>query len=271
MRFAILGPAEVWLDGRSVVLGGPKQRALLAILLLHRNQAVARDQLIDALCGSRPPPSADQSLDAYPYRLRKVLSRDRLPRQAAGYMLRVEPGELDVDRLESLVASAAQAADAEDAAGAARDLRAALGIWRGPALADVLFEPFAGADARELEERRLDALEDRIDADLQLGRGRELVSELERLVAGNPLRERLVAALMLSLYQAARQADALAAFQTARRRLADELSLDPGRRRRRGMHAASRALRSVPRDPDEATGTVAFHLTAPDPDFLVKL
>lgn len=228
MRFAILGPVDVSLDGRSVALGGLKQRALLAILLLHRNQAVSRDRLIDALWGSRPPPSAEQSLDAYLYRLRKVLGRDRLRRQTAGYTLRVEPGELDVDRFEILVASAARATGAGDAAGAADDLRAALAIWRGPALADVLFEPFAGADARQLEERRLDALEERIDADLKLGRGLELVPELERLVADNPFRERLLAALMLSLYQAARQADALAAFQAARHRLADELGLNPG-------------------------------------------
>ncbi len=228
MRFAILGPVDVSLDGRSVALGGLKQRALLAILLLHRNQAVSRDRLIDALWGSRPPPSADQSLDAYLYRLRKVLGRDRLCRQTAGYTLRVEPGELDVDRFETLVASAARATGAGDAAGAADDLRAALAIWRGPALADVLFEPFAGADARQLEERRLDALEERIDADLKLGRGLELVPELERLVADNPFRERLLTALMLSLYQAARHADALAAFQVARHRLADELGLNPG-------------------------------------------
>lgn len=228
MRFAILGPVDVSLDGRSVALGGLKQRALLAILLLHRNQAVSRDRLIDALWGSRPPPSAEQSLDAYLYRLRKVLGRDRLRRQTAGYTLRVEPGELDVDRFETLVASAARATGAGDAAQAANDLRAALAIWRGPALADVLFEPFAGADARQLEERRLDALEERIDADLKLGRGLELVPELERLVADNPFRERLLTALMLSLYQAARQADALAAFQAARHRLADELGLNPG-------------------------------------------
>ena len=101
MRFTILGPVEVSLDGRPVALGGPKQRALLAILLLHRNQVVSRDRLIDALWGSRPPPSAAQSLDAYLYRLRKLLGRDRLPRQAAGYMLRVGHGELDAERFET--------------------------------------------------------------------------------------------------------------------------------------------------------------------------
>ncbi len=178
MRFAMLGPVEVWLDGRSVPLGGPKQRAVLAILLLHANRPVSRDQLIDALWGSHPPPSADASLDAYVYRLRKMLGRDRLPRQATGYTLRVEPGELDVDRFDSLVERAARATGAGDVAGGARDLREALALWRGPALADVLFEPFAGPYARELEERRLGALEDRIDADLRLGRGRELVPEL---------------------------------------------------------------------------------------------
>ena len=228
MRFAMLGPVEVWLDGRSVPLGGPKQRAVLAILVLHANRPVSRDQLIDALWGSHPPPSADASLDAYVYRLRKMLGRDRLPRQATGYMLRVEPGELDVDRFDTLVERAARATGAGDVAGGAHDLREALALWRGPALADVLFEPFAGTYARELEERRLGALEARIDADLRLGRGRELVPELEGLVAENPLRERLLGGLMLALYQSGRQAEALAAYQAAHRRLADELGLDPG-------------------------------------------
>ena len=228
MRFAMLGPVEVRLDGRSVALGGPKQRALLAILLLHANRLVSRDQLIDTVWGPRPPPSADASLDAYVYRLRKVLGRERLPRQATGYMVRVEPGELDVDRFDSLVLSAAQSNAAGATADAARELRDALALWRGPALADVLFEPFAGTYARQLEERRLGALEDRIDADLSLGRGPQLVPELEQLVAENPLRERLLGGLMLALYQSGRQAEALAAYQAARRRLMDELGLDPG-------------------------------------------
>jgi peptide/nickel transport system substrate-binding protein len=270
MRFAILGPVEVSLDGRSAALGGPKQRALLAILLLHRNEVVSRDQLIDALWDSRPPPSAGQSLDAYLYRLRKLLGHDRLTRQATGYLLRVEPGELDVDRFESLVLSAAQMADAGDSAGAARGLRDALGIWRGPALADVLFQPFAGVDARQLEERRLGALEERIDADLRLGQGRKLVPELERLVIEHPFRERMVTGLMLSLYQAGRQADALAAFRTARRRLADDLGLEPGPESRElerrilqhdpslaGPHRLARPRRSRGRRGIAAAGTAA--------------
>ena len=158
MRFTVLGPVELWVEGRLVPLGGPKQRALLAFLLLHANEAVARDRLIDALWGESPPRSASESLDAYIYRLRKLLGHDRLVRRGSGYVLSVEAGELDADRFELLVTSARQAADAGDSQGAARMLTEALALWRGPALADVLYEPFASAPARRLEDRRLDAL-----------------------------------------------------------------------------------------------------------------
>ena len=148
MRFTVLGPVELWVEGRLVPLGGPKQRALLAFLLLHANEAVARDRLIDALWGESPPRSASESLDAYIYRLRKLLGHDRLVRRGSGYVLSVEAGELDADRFELLVTSARQAADAGDSQGAARMLTEALALWRGPALADVLYEPFASAPAR---------------------------------------------------------------------------------------------------------------------------
>jgi YVTN family beta-propeller protein len=228
VRFAILGPIELSVEGRPVPLGGPKQRALLAFLLLHANEAVSRDRLIDALWGESPPPSASESLDTYIYRLRKLIGHDRLARRGSGYVLSVEPGELDAARFELLVADASQAAGADDSRGAARMLADALALWRGPALADVLYQPFASAPARQLEERRLDALESRIEAELDCGAGAALVPELEQLVADYPLRERLVAALMLALYRAGRQADALAEFQAARGRLVDELGLEPG-------------------------------------------
>src|SRR6516225_6075233 len=147
VRFAVLGPVELWVEGRLVPLGGPKQRALLAFLLLHANQAVSRDRLIDALWGESPPPSASESLDAYVYRLRKLIGHDRLARRGGGYLLSVEAGELDADRFELLVASAQEAAEAGDSRGAARMLTEALALWHGPALADVLYEPFAGAPA----------------------------------------------------------------------------------------------------------------------------
>ena len=228
MRFGVLGPIELWIDGRPVRLGGPKQRALLAFLLLHANEAVSRDRLIDALWGDSPPPSASESLDAYIYRLRKLVGRDRLARRGSGYVLSAETGEVDAGRFERLVAGARQAADAGDGRGAARMLTEALALWRGPALADVLYQPFAGVPARQLEEQRLDALESRIEAELDCGSGAALVPELEQLVADHPLRERLVAALILALYRAGRQADALAAFQVARSRLVEQLGLEPG-------------------------------------------
>jgi DNA-binding SARP family transcriptional activator len=228
VRFAVLGPLEVWVDGRPVRLGGPKQRALLAFLLLHANEAVSRDRLIDALWGESPPPSASESLDAYVYRLRKLIGHDRLARRGSGYLLSVQAGELDADKFELLAAGARQAADAGDSRGAVAMLTEALALWRGPALADVLYEPFAGAPTRHLEEQRLDALEARAEAELNVGGGAALVPELEQLVTDHPLRERLVAALMLALYRAGRQADALAAFQAARGRLVEELGLEPG-------------------------------------------
>ena len=216
------------MDGRTLPLGGGKQRALLAILLLHPNEAVSRDRLIDALWGENPPPSAHQSLDTYVSRLRRALGQDRLVRRPAGYMLVVEAGERDLDRFEELLGAARESAAAGNAAGAAGKARTALELWRGPALADVLYEPFAAAEAGRLEERRLVALEERFDADLAAGNGPELVPELDALVRAHPFRERLLGQLMRALYRSGRQAEALAALQSARHRLADELGLEPG-------------------------------------------
>ena len=233
MRFGILGPIELHIDGSRVPLGGLKQRALLAFLLLHANEVASRDRLIDALWGESPPPSASDALDTYVYRLRKLIGYGRLARHGGGYLLSVEAGELDAGRFELLVSSAGEAAGAGDSRGAARMLTDALALWRGPALADVLYLPFADDPARHLEEQRLGALESRIEAKLDCGGGAALVPELEHLVADHPLRERLVAALMLALYRAGRQADALAVFQAARGRLVEELGLEPGPEMRR--------------------------------------
>jgi YVTN family beta-propeller protein len=228
MRFAVLGPLSVSLDSGTVSLGGRKQRTLLAVLLLHANAVVPRDDLLDALWGERRPPSASDSLDTYVYRLRKQLGSDRLLRERSGYRLRVARGELDADRFEELVANARGAVDAGDHRHASALLTEALGLWRGPAWADHLDNPAVLADADRLEERRLNALESRLEAELSCGGGAELVSELEQLVGRQPLRERLLAALMLALYRAGRQADALEVFQAARRRLLDELGLELG-------------------------------------------
>jgi len=226
--FAVLGPVEVRRDGRELPLGGPKQRALLAILLLNANDVVSRDGLIDGLWGERPPPSAAHTLDNYVSRLRKMLGGARLARRPPGYVLQLEPDELDLDRFEQLLRRGREELARGDSAEAAATLRSALALWRGPALADVLYEPFAAIEAERLEQRRLVALEDRIDADLALGRSGELVPELEALVAEHPFRERLLGQLARALYRAGRQAEALANLQTARHRLVEELGLDPG-------------------------------------------
>jgi YVTN family beta-propeller protein len=228
VEFRILGPVEVCLDGSTLALRGRKQRALLAVLLLHANEVVSRDRLIDALWGERPPPSVHQSLDSYVSRLRRAIGHERLLRRPPGYVLVLNPHELDLARFEELVAAGREASARGDPAEASSTLGKALAVWRGPALADLLYEPFATAEAERLEERRLVALEERIDADLAAGKGRELVPELEALVQEHPLRERLLGQLMLALYRAGRHGDALALMQAARQRLAGELGLDPG-------------------------------------------
>ena len=223
MEFVILGPLEVRDDGRRLALGGPKQRAVLAMLLLDANRPVSRDRLIDGLWGESPPPSAAHTLDDYVSRLRRLLGGARIERRPAGYVLRVEPDELDLERFETLL----EQGRASDAAQASAVLGEALDLWRGRALADLENEPFAASESERLEERRLLAVEARIDAELELGRGGELVGELEPLVAAHPFRERLLGQLMLALYRAGRQADALSVYQAFRRRFAQELGLEP--------------------------------------------
>jgi YVTN family beta-propeller protein len=226
--FALLGPVAVGDDGHDVPLSGPKQRALLVLLLLDANRVVSRDRLIDGLWGERPPPSASHTLDDYLSRLRKVLGPDRLIRHPPGYLLRVEPLELDLDRFSHQLEAGRAALARGDPIDAASKLRAALALWRGVPLADVLNEPFAAREADRLEGLRLDALQDRIAADLALGRAGELVSELEQLVRDHPLRERLVGQLMLALYREGRQDAALEAFRRTRLQLVAELGLEPG-------------------------------------------
>jgi YVTN family beta-propeller protein len=230
VEFRILGSVEARDNGRAVTLGGPKQRAVLAILLLRANEAVSRDRLIDAIWGEQPPATAAHTLDNYVLRLRKALGGERLARRPPGYMLHVEPGELDLDRFEGLLQEGRERRAAGDALGAREALGAALALWHGRALADLVFEPFGAQESERLEERRVQALEERLEADLELGLSAELVPELEALAREHPFRERLLGQLMIALYRCGRQAEALAAFQLARQRSAVELGLEPGPR-----------------------------------------
>ena len=226
MQFRLLGPLEVVDDGdRALALGGRKQRSVLAVLLLHANDVVATEHLVDEVWGDAPPATVAKSIQVYISRMRKELGDGRLVTRTPGYALHVEPSELDLARFQALVAGAA---DVDPATAAAR-LREALALWRGPALADLAYEPFAQAHAAQLEELRFSALEQRIDADLAVGEHAQLIGELEALAAQHPLRERLRGQLMLALYRSGRQADALAAYQAARTTLVEELGIEPGR------------------------------------------
>jgi predicted ATPase/DNA-binding SARP family transcriptional activator len=229
MDFGILGPLEVADNGREPVIAPGKQRALLAILLLQANEVVSSDRLIEALWGEQPPASAAKSLQVHVSRLRKALGGGEGPIITApnGYSIRVAPGELDLERFTRLAEEGRLALGAHDPERGAELLRAALSLWRGPPLADFTFESFAQLEIGRLEELRLAALEDRIDADLARGRHAELVAELEALVAAHPLRERVRRQFVLALYRAGRQADALEAYRAARSKLMDELGLEP--------------------------------------------
>jgi DNA-binding SARP family transcriptional activator len=225
MEFRILGPLEV-ADGDSLVaLGGAKQRALLAILLLHANEVVSSDRLIDELWGEQSPDSGRTALQVRISQLRKALgpAGALLITRPPGYVIRLEREQLDLYRFERLVGEG----DAAEPALAAVKLREAQALWRGPALADLAYESFAQAAIGRLEELRLGALEKRIEADLALSRHADLVAELEGLVTEHPLRERLRAHLMLALYRCGRQADALVAYHATRLALVEELGLEP--------------------------------------------
>ncbi len=227
LQFRILGTLEAWRDGAVVDLGARKQRAVLAVLLLHANRVVSTERLIDEVWGEKPPETARSALQVYVAALRKALGGEvsALRTSAPGYVLDLEPGALDLDRFIALRDEGQAARDDERRSELLRD---ALELWRGTPLADLSAEPFAARAAARLEELRLEALEQRIDADLALGRHTALVLELESLVAEHPYRERPRAQLMLALYRSGRQAEALDVYQEGRRLLVDELGLEPG-------------------------------------------
>jgi peptide/nickel transport system substrate-binding protein len=230
IEFRILGPFEASERGQQLKVGAGKQRALLALLLLRAGEVVSTHRLIDALWDEEPPASALNSIHVYVSQLRKALGNGRLETRGQGYLLALQPDELDLDRFERLLSDGRELLAEGEAGHAADALRAALALWRGPPLSDFASEPFAQGEIARLEELHLAALEERIEADLALARHAELVSELDALVREHPLRERLRAQLMLALYRSGRQADALAAYQQARRTLVEELGLEPGRR-----------------------------------------
>jgi DNA-binding SARP family transcriptional activator len=224
LDFRVLGPLEVRRDGQPIAIPAPRQRALLGLLLLHANEPVSQDELIDQLWGEDAPPTARASLQNQVHALRGLLGAATLERKHRGYVLHVEPGELDLERFERLVAQARGAEPREKA----RKLRAALALWRGPPLVEFPTEPFAQFEITRLEEERLTALEDRIDVDLALGEHADLVPELESLVERYPLRERIWGQLMLALYRTGRQGEALAAYRRAHQTFVDELGGEPG-------------------------------------------
>ena len=229
MDYRILGPLEA-LDGeRKLPLGGAKQRAVLALLLLHANETLTRDVIVDQLWGEGAPPTAAKVLQNCVSALRKELPPETIRTVAGAYGLTLEPDELDRDRFERLLAEGRAALEAGDHAEAVDQFRGALGLWRGAPLSDFSYEGFAQDEIKRLEELHVSALEDRIEAELALGRHDELVPELEALVSRHPLRERLRGQLMLALYRAGRQAEALEAYRSARRTLLAELGIEPGR------------------------------------------
>jgi len=241
VRFQLLGPLVVSGDDGPIAIGGPKQRLVLAHLLLRANTTVPTDRLADAVWGEEPPETARATLQTYVSRLRGLLGSERIYGQPRGYRFSAVPEELDTLRFETLLKEAH-----EDGFGpkAALDvLNEALELWRGPALADLADEPSLSGEIARLEELRLQATEEKIETELDLGRHGDAVVELETLTRAHPLRERLWGELMLALYRAGRQADALSAFDQTRSILSEELGIDPSNEL---QHLHERILRHDP-------------------------
>jgi DNA-binding SARP family transcriptional activator len=223
LEFRILGPLEVWDGQRRLSLGGPKQRGVLALLLLDAGRVVSSDRLIDLLWGENPPATAAGSLQNFVSQLRKIVGGDLLTTTPPGYRLEIAPEQLDLERFRRLVEKARPLPPAERAA----TLGEALSLWRGPPLQDLAFEQFAQNEIGRLEELRLAVLEQRLEADLEAGRHGELVAELEGLVSEHPLREGFRRQLMLALYRSGRQAEALDVYQQGRSVLVEQLGIEP--------------------------------------------
>ena len=232
LEIRLLGPLDVNKGGESISLGGARPRALLALLCLQRG-VISRDRLVDELWGESPPATAGHMVEVYVSKLRGVLGAETLVTRSRGYFVDVDPQQIDIARFESLVLEGVEALAADNVGEAATRLAQGLALWRGPALADFTYEPFAQGEIARLDELRLRAEEGRIDAELALGKAPDLVGELERLVAGAPYRERFHAQLMLALYRSGRQADALEAYRRARETLVKELGVEPGKELRK--------------------------------------
>jgi DNA-binding SARP family transcriptional activator len=262
----VLGPLDARIEGASVRLGAPKQRALLVHLVLHANNAVSIQRLIGELWPEDPPESARHAIRVYVSGLRKALGDPaRFEARSNSYALRLQPGELDLERFRSFVGEA-RAQLGEEPAAAGRRLREALSLWRGRALADLDSEPAVRDVVLDLEEERLEATELRIDADLDVGRHADLVPELERLLTEHPAREALYGHLMLALYRSGRQADALDVYRRARTRLMEELGLEPSARLRGLQSAVLRQDAAVAFEPPDLAAR--RHLPA-QPDALI--
>jgi DNA-binding SARP family transcriptional activator len=258
MDINILGPFQMrGREGREIRLPEGRERSLLVLLLIHRDAVVSTDRIVDALWGAHPPGTATKAVQGYVSHLRRVLeaehesgdARSLLVTQAPGYALRTDAVAVDATRFERLAADGRRALEDGSAAEAALLLDEALALWRGQPLAEFAFDDFARDEIRRLDESRLSATEDRIDALLRLGRHGELAGELDSLVAAHPLRERLRGQWMLALYRSGRQADALQAYRDGRRLLDSELGLEPGpelQRLERAILAQDPELEAVP-------------------------
>ena len=253
----MLGPLEALVDGVPARLGGPRQRALLALLLVHANEVVPVARLVDEVWAEQPPVTAGNVLQTYVSQLRKVLGRDAIATRGRGYVAAVAEGALDLRVFERRASAGMRALDEGRFGVAAMEFRGALALWRGPALADLADEPCARTVAARLDELRLVALGRAIDADLACGRDAELVAELEALVARHPLHEHFLAQQMVALYRCGRQADALEAFQRARGTLVAELGIEPG--------AALRDVQRAILEQDPALAPARRHSSASAP------
>jgi DNA-binding SARP family transcriptional activator len=227
LDFRILGPLEVVAGDDAIRLGGPKQRATLAILLLNANRVVSVDRVVDDLYSGEPPVTAVTQVQRLISELRKALPAAEIETTSPGYRLQLDPDQLDLNRFERLATDGIRMLAEGDAERAADLLRRALGLWRGPPLADLGYESFARGSIERLAEMRLAALEERIEADFVLGRNAELVGELEALVLEHPLRERFRAQLMLALYRSGRQPEALDVYRQTREALVDAFGIEP--------------------------------------------